>query len=97
MSGIFASHLSKLIEVANLAIEADDMQRAAELAKGELREAYDEHKQRVRSARITAETPEWDAMMQATKAEYAASETAKRRAYNARRRLRSAIQRYRAV
>lgn len=97
MTDILAAHLSRLIEIANLAIEADEMQRASDLEKGDLRAAYDEHKRRVRISRIQADTPEWEAMMEATKAEYAASEAAKRKAYNARRRLKSAIQRLRAA
>lgn len=95
MSDVLTAHLGKLIEIANLAIEADEMQRLADLEKSDLREAYADYKRRVgTSTRIAADSPEWEKMMAATKAEYAASEAAKRKAYSAKRKLRTTIRRF---
>ncbi|MDK8874415.1 hypothetical protein [Paracoccus sp. SSJ] len=97
MTDVLSHHIGKLIEIANRAIEADEMERLAALEKADLNAAYEDFKERNGIAHINPDTPEWGAMMDETKGEYDASEAARRKAYNAKRRLKSAIARYRAA
>lgn len=96
MNDILSAHVGKLIEIANIAVEADELERLAKLEKADLSEAYDDFKRRNGIEHISPETPEWERMMADTKGEYQSSEAAKRKAYNAKRRLQSAIARFRA-
>lgn len=80
-----------MLNIAQIAVEVDDLERAALVEKDDLNIAYQDFKRRNGLTRIVRDSPEWEAMMEATKGEYAASEAAKRKVYNARRRLRSAI------
>lgn len=87
--------LSQMIEIATLAIEADDLERAVEIEKADLKAAYAEHKRRIGKDFVEKKTEEWEAMLAATSAEYDATQIARRKAYNAKRRLKAAIARLR--
>lgn len=80
-----------MLKIAEIAVEVDDLERAASAEKDDLNTAYQDFKRRNGLHKVIRDSPEWEAMMDATKGEYAASEAAKRKAYNAKRRLRSAI------
>ena len=95
MTRVDAFELSRLLEIANRAIEADELERLARIEQADLETAYQDFKESVGLARIEGDMPEWEQMLNATKAEYAAVQEAKRKAYNAKRRLQSAIQRHR--
>lgn len=97
MSDVLSHHIGKLIEIANRAIEADELDRLASLEKADLHEAYQDFKERNGIDHIAVDTPEWQKMMGETSGEYEASEVAKRKSRNAKRRLKSAISRYRAA
>ena len=97
MTDILSQHIGKLIEIANRAIEADELDRLASLEKADLHSAYEDFKERNGIVHVNVDTPEWGAMMDETKGEYDASEAARRKSYNAKRRLKSAIARYRAA
>ncbi|MFN8681680.1 hypothetical protein ACDP63_11135 [Paracoccus sp. P2] len=97
MTDVLSQHIGKLIEIANIAIEADELERLAALEKADLNEAYEGFKERNGIEHIAADTPAWEAMMDETKGAYDASQAARRKAYNAKRRLKSAIQRYRSI
>lgn len=86
--------ISTLLEIAGKALEADRLEREAKFAKMDLNEAYEEFKEDNGLDRIEADSPEWKRMMFATQVDYRQSEDAKRQAYNAKRRLQSAIARY---
>lgn len=80
-----------MLNIAQIAVEVDDLERASLVERGDLNAAYKDFKRRQDLVTIVRDTPEWEAMMEATKGEYASSEAAKRKVYNARRRLKSAI------
>lgn len=83
-----------LIRVAEAAIEADDMELAAFSAKKALHSAYQEYKEERGLDRVERNTLHWELMMVKTKVIYEASEAAKRKAYNAKRRRERAIHRW---
>lgn len=95
MTTINAFELSRLLEIANRAIEADDLERLARIEQSDLETAYEDFKEEAGLAYIEGNSPEWQQMMTATKAEYEAAQVAKRKAYNAKRRLKTAIDRHR--
>lgn len=80
-----------MLNIAQIAVEVDELERAADNEKADLNSAYKIHKAMNGIQRVERGTPEWDAMLEATKGEYAASEAARRKAYNAKRRLKAAI------
>lgn len=84
-----------MFEIAEKAIEADGLDLDAFVKKDALRQAYADFKESIGIKRIERDTREWDGMMKATADEHQISEDAKRRAKNAKRRLESAIDRYR--
>lgn len=84
-----------LTRVAVTAIEADDMELAAFTAKKALHSAYEDYKEERGLDRVERDTLHWELMMAKTKALYEASEVAKRKAYNAKRRRERAIHRWR--
>ncbi|WP_112309719.1 hypothetical protein [Pseudogemmobacter bohemicus] len=89
--------LNILIDIANKAVEVDELEIAAGIEKDDLRTAYADYKRREGIDTITQNTPEWEAMIAATTGEYQSSEAAKRKVYNAKRRLKTAIDNYRKV
>lgn len=84
-----------LMDVASRAIEADDLELDAFTRKEDLRKAYFCFKGERGVDHVQRDSALWAEMLQATKAEYEAAEDAKRKAYNAKRRMQSAIHRYR--
>jgi hypothetical protein len=92
---IEAQQLTSLLAIADKAIEADRLEREAKHAASDLNDAYDDYKAGLSIDYVERGTPAWDEMMEHSKAEYDASENAKRLAKNAKRRLQSAIQRHR--
>ena len=87
--------VSALHAIATLAIELHEAERLARIEQVDLSTAYSDHKSRTgRHTGIKRGSPEWEEMLEATKAEYAAVQDAKSRVKNARRRLRAAIDRY---
>ncbi|AZV00283.1 hypothetical protein [Paracoccus kondratievae] len=97
MTDVNIATVDQLFSIALKAIEADEMEQLAALEKADLHAAYKDFKVRNGIDHIAIGTPEWNAMMDETKGEYDASEAARRKAYNAKRRLKSAIARYRAA
>lgn len=87
--------INQLLEIAEKSIEADRLRWNAKHAKHDLNEAYDTFKQEIGVDHIEIPSADWENMKAAIKGLYDASEEAKRIAYNAKRRLESAIQRYR--
>lgn len=81
-----------MLNIAQIAVEVDELERAALVEKGDLNTAYQDFKRRSGLDTVVRDSPDWEAMMEATKGEYASSEAAKRKVYNARRRLKSAIE-----
>ena len=94
MSNVDAAELVRLVEIAKRAIEADEMERLAKIEQADLNTAYQDFKDERCLAHVDGGTAEWDRMMAATKAEYLSAEEAKRKAYNAKRRLKTAIDRH---
>ena len=91
-----AKQFTQLMEIAERALEADNLEMEAKFAKGDLSEAYVSYKTDRKLDDIKRGSDEWDGMLLATKSEYEVSSKAKRQAYNAKRRLQSSIIRYRA-
>lgn len=88
-------NVAALVKIANLAIEVDELERLVRIERRDLSTAYSDHKSRTgRHSGIVRGSSEWDEMMEATKAEYGAVEDAKRKAVNAKRRLKTAIERH---
>lgn len=83
-----------MVKIATLAIEADKLERLVRIERADLSTAYSDHKSRTGHAAIKRGSSEWDEMLEATKAEYGAVEEAKRKASNAKRRLKTAIERH---
>lgn len=91
--------ISALLTIAQRAIDVENRVIERKEHVEMLRSAYKLHKRTLGSGEydmIKRDTPEWDALKAATATEYADAERAKRAEYNARRRLQSAIQNYRA-
>lgn len=86
--------MASLIEIASRAIEADEMERLAKIEQADLNTAYQDFKEDRGILHVEGGTTDWDRMMAATKAEYLSAEEAKRKAYNAKRRLKTAIDRH---
>lgn len=89
------SNVAALIEIAGRAIEADEQDGLSKIAQSDLETAYTDFKAEIGVRRVERGTPEWDKMLEATKAEYLAAKDESRKATNAKSRLQSAIRRYR--
>jgi hypothetical protein len=85
--------LSAMLEIARLAIEVDELEAIAATEKVDLSDSYDGFKRLNAIDHVGRDTPEWEAMMRATSGEYASYQSAKRKSYNAKRRLKAAIRR----
>lgn len=84
-----------VLKIANLSMEVHELERLARIERRDLSTAYSDHKSRTgHHTGIKRGSPEWDEMMEATTAEYAAVKDAQRKVSNAKRRLRIAINRY---
>lgn len=92
---IEVQQLNSLLSIAEKAIEADRLEREAKYAASELNDAYDDYKAGLNIDHVERDGDLWGEMLEHTKQEYKASEDAKRQSKNAKRRLQSAIQRYR--
>lgn len=83
-------------EIATMAIDLDELEDMIRIEKADLSTAYKDHKSRLGShAYLQPDSPEWAAMIDATRAEYAAVQEAKAAAKSAKRSLRRAIAQYR--
>ncbi|MBE0595322.1 MAG: hypothetical protein IH616_23280 [Gemmatimonadales bacterium] len=91
---IEVAKLSALIDVAAKAIEADGHEDALNATQADLDEAYREWKVARGLGRVERDTIEWEHMMLGTAEAYADLEKAKRASRNAKKRLRTAIARY---
>lgn len=80
-----------MLNIAQLAVEVDELERAASFEKADLNSAYEGFKALNDIKHVVRDSEEWERMMEATRGEYAASEAAKRKVYNAKRRLKAAI------
>lgn len=83
--------ITRMLLIAERAIEADKLDQAAKNAKSHLTTAYRVFKASRGIEKIERDTPEWSQMLAATKAEYQVCEAEKREAINAKRRLKTAI------
>lgn len=90
---ITPAQISALLLIADKAIELHGFENDVREAKRTLDAAYLTHKQGYGFG-IERDSPEWDAMMAATKSEFAAVGHTKRGAHNAKRRLDTAIRAY---
>lgn len=83
--------LPLLIEIARRAIDLDRHEFEQKVQRQALDEGYQDWKEARSIPRVEFDTPEWEAMKAATDDQYAEFQRAKRRAYNAKRRLHTAI------
>lgn len=93
MSG--TGNFSGLIAIAELAIAVNNRETVVKHRKIALNEAYNAFKDINGIDHVERDSDEWESMMFSTKKEYAVLEAAKREEKNARRRLSTAIRRYR--
>lgn len=91
-----ARDIAALLEIAHRAIDLEDRSIERRDHQAMLNSAYVYYKRTNGIEAVERDTTEWDAMISATKSEYDDAETAKRAEYNAKRRLQTAIRRYRA-
>lgn len=87
--------LSLLLDIAERAIAADSWEIQRRADQGKLTEAYVGWKDESGVYNVVKYSDDWDAMLLATAAPYQELLMAKRQEYNAKRRLKSAINRYR--
>lgn len=87
--------ISALLAIADLAITVDDLEGKRRFCGDALGTAYGEWKERHGIERVERDTLDWVRMMSATKPEYESLQETKRNEKNARRRLATAIRRYR--
>lgn len=83
--------LPLLIEIARRAIELDRHEFEQKVQRHALEDGYEDWKQARSIQRVEFDTPEWEAMKAATDDQFAEFQRAKRRTYNAKRRLHTAI------
>lgn len=83
--------ISALLNIAACAIEVERLSTNQKMFQGNLNDAYNAYKLQNGIERVERDTIEWIMMMESTKKEYSALVRAKRRVYNARRRLSSAV------
>lgn len=93
---ISAKNIMDLLDIANRALTVDMSEQKRRKAQRDLRAAYDAWKteHRIRN-RMEPGSPDMERMKAATEAEYDLLTEAKRDEANARKRLRSAIHKYR--
>ena len=89
--------ITSLIDIAARAIEVDDMDSRRRVDAEALKEAYKAWKAAKGVDNIDAHSPEWEAMVTATAGEYGVLQDTKRQVANARKRLGTAIRKYRAA
>jgi len=92
---IEVSKIAALIDVAARALDLDFEEDAQNAAQADLDHAYRAWKDARGLARVERDSIEWENMMLATAEVYADLERAKRKARNAKKRLRTAVARYR--
>jgi len=82
--------------IATMAIDLDELESVVRLEKADLSTAYRDHKSRIgANTHFARESPEWAAMLEVTKAEYAAVQKAKAEVGILKRKLKAAIAQYR--
>lgn len=86
--------ISDMLVIAERAIDVHAAEAKRKAARIHLTDAYVDWKDRNCFECVEPDTLEWVRMMSATKDEYKAFEAAKRKEFNARRRLTNAIDRY---
>lgn len=87
--------ISKLLSIAEKAIEVSDREAARKEARENLNAAYDRWKDANGIDHVDTDSAAWDIMMGATESEYAVFANAQSAEKNAKRRLATAIRRYR--
>ncbi|KFL25006.1 hypothetical protein JP74_21850 [Devosia sp. 17-2-E-8] len=92
---IEVAKLGLLIDIAARALDFDWEQDSESAAHADLNEAYQAWKDANGIEHVARDTPEWELMMQSTAEQYQAHEASKRKARNARKRLRTAVLKYR--
>lgn len=92
-----AKKFALLLEIAERALDADDCARARRIEARRLTDAYEGWKAHNGVSRIERETTDWDCMMAETAREFGNLEATKRLERNARKRLASAVRRYRSA
>lgn len=96
MMTVDAIKISLLMDIASKAIDADERESQRRLEDDALGASYYEWKEANGITQyIERDTPEWTAMMAATSAEYEALQIAKNHEANAKRRLKTAVRKYR--
>lgn len=89
--------MNLMIDIAQRAIEAEDRRIVLRHRRDLLTRAYRKWQGQTGNNSFDRGSSEWDQMMAATEAEYAALEDAKRLERNARKRLVTAVRRYRTA
>ncbi|RSC31222.1 hypothetical protein EGT36_21345 [Agrobacterium sp. FDAARGOS_525] len=87
--------ISELLAIAERAIEVSDRETARKEARENLNAAYDRWKEANGIDHVETDSAAWDIMMGATESEYALLTDAQSAEKNAKRRLATAIRRYR--
>ncbi|MBS7696290.1 MULTISPECIES: hypothetical protein [unclassified Chelatococcus] len=87
------SQIALLIEIARRAIDVEWYEDERRQCQSDLRQAFQEWKDARRIDHVERDTPNWDALMEATAEPFAELERAKRHARNAKKRLTTAIRR----
>lgn len=85
---------AKLLEIATRAVTLHAFEAEVKRHKGFLNQAYQEWRDENGCEHAAKYSPEWDRMLEATRDTYLALNACKRAAYNAKRRLDGAIQRF---
>ncbi|WP_313611015.1 hypothetical protein [Rhizobium sp.] len=87
--------ISKLLAIAEKAIEVRDREAARKEARENLNAAYERWKDNHGIEHVETDSAAWNMMMDATEIEYALFANAQTAEKNAKRRLATAIRRYR--
>lgn len=89
------SSYSLLTDIASRALDVEQFERQRKADRTVLVFAYNKWKNKNQIEHVERDSLEWVQMMVATKREYERLEAAKRAEHNAKRRLQTAIKRYR--
>lgn len=92
---IEVAKLGLLIDIAARALDADWEEDCENAAHADLTEAYQAWKDENGIDHVARDSPEWEAMMASTTEAHLEHEASKRKTRNARKRLRTAVAKYR--
>lgn len=93
-SHISLSRLQALLRIAERAVELHELEDARRHAYSLFDDACNTYKRKRRLGRLERDSIQWDAMMDAVSAEYAALADHKKAEYNGKRRLATAVRAY---